>query len=236
MSDQTTTVPPSPCSVAEASSRAPEATTTAFAELIRGSWPCHPPPTSTSPPPAGPLAYSPAAEPTKTLSPVMRISPPRVPASTPLASNWPLTVTTPRSPPCNRMRPFWLTRLWAVTSPDCWITLSKMALALRAESTTTPPSARMTCWFDTSAFMTAASTTTERRREPANCRVTASPAAMATVPSRAKTTPSLRTSGASRAMYPPSSACSRPAFSTRAPAVPPVKCQRPDRKSSLLRL
>ena len=78
-SDQATTVPPFPLSVALASSSAPGSMTVPVAWWMELSFPCQLPPTSTSPPPVAPEAVRCAPEVTSTLSPVATISPPLLP-------------------------------------------------------------------------------------------------------------------------------------------------------------
>ena len=58
----------------------------------------------------------------------------------------------------------------------------------------------MTCLLTTKASITDCSTNTDTSLLSANCKTVFEPAAKATVPSRASNTPSLRTSGASKAM------------------------------------
>ena len=71
----------------------------------------------------------------------------------------------------------------------------------RADRMMTPPGATTAPLFSTRALILEGSTTMPARLLlPSNCRVTRSPEASATVPIRATITPSLRTSGASRAM------------------------------------
>ena len=69
---------------------------------------------------------------------------------------------------------------------------------------------------------------------PSNCNVTDSPDAIATVPSCATITPSLRTSGASSAMYPPNAARRSPSLTTLPVLSFRENFIRPAMKSSLL--
>ena len=132
------------------------------------------------------------------------------------------------------MRPCLLTMVLACTVPVFLITELKTALALRAEKITNPPSARTICLFSTNASNTDRSTITETSCGPLNCTTVLSPAANATVPSRANTTPSLRTEGASNAMYPPNAASNVPWFTTEPAAPVPSNVDLPAIKSSTL--
>ena len=119
------------------------------------------------------------------------------PASPPLgalASKLPPTSVTPEvMSPNSRMRPPLLAMVCACTVPLLRTTLPINTLALRAVITTKPPSALTTCLFSTKASITPWSICTAVRLCPLKTKVVLLPAAMATVPSWAMMTPSLRT-------------------------------------------
>ena len=108
------------------------------------------------------------------------------------------------------------------------------ALALRAVISTKPPSAINMCLLSTNALMMPWSTSTVVRLLPLNTSVALLPAANVTLPWCATMTPSLRTSGASRATKPASAACNVPWLTTLAFVPLPLKLLLPVMKSSLL--
>ena len=205
-SDHNTALPPSPVSVAETSMLAPSAMATLTAWRI-SPLPCQSPPTRTSPPPVAPLA-----------------------STVEVLASW-------MSSPSSMMRPPRLTSEVADSSPEFLTTLLFSSLAALADSTIRPPGARTAFLFSTRVSIWAASTCMDARVPlSANLSSNASPAASATVPISATMTPSLRTSAANRATYPPRPDTNSPALTTLPVAPSRVKVDFPPMKSSLLML
>ena len=119
-SDPRTTVPPSPLSVALASSRAPFSTIATVAGRMLSSFPCQLPPTKTSPPPVAPDALRCAPDCTSTCSPVAAMLPPL--PSDDEASRIPETVVCPPAPESRKIRPSRFSIPCARTSPPVLMT------------------------------------------------------------------------------------------------------------------
>ncbi len=130
-----------------------------------------------------------------------------------LAVSVPLFITCPLA--SSTMRPPRLAKPVASMRPELFTTALCKRLAAWADKITNPPGAMMACLFSTKVLMVAGVTRTLLSAPlPSNCNSYASPAAKATVPRLATITPLLRTSGANKAMNPPSAARSSPSFST----------------------
>ena len=119
------------------------------------------------------------------------------PCVCPLASSVPPWNTLPAS---STMRPPRPVRLLAFTLPLLWMTPPCSSCAAWADMSTVPPGASTACRLSTRAARADGATRSRVSCWPANCSSMTSPAARATVPAWASSTPSLRTSGASRAM------------------------------------
>ena len=219
MSLHNTTVPPWPLSVALASMVAVASMVTVVAcwpgwpvACSKGSAvPCQLPPTSTVPPPWLPVASIRLPACNETCSPCKLTLPPWPCAlltfSVPLFSVLVLPDSTMR-PPCCCKPVASITPLFLTTPP----TSRSIDWALMM---TKPPGACTACWLSTKAWIWLGATRKlVRRLLLSKLRSTASPEAIATVPMCAITAPWLRTSGASRAMYPPKAALSSPSLTT----------------------
>ena len=139
-SDQTTTWPPLPLSVALALMRA-LAPTTVWLAVGTSPAPCSAPPTSTVPPPAAPNASIVALPKRPTRSPSTLMSPPRSPVAAPLASSLPETWVIPLLPPSITMLPLRCPMDRACTTPSRLSTVSAKPARATARISAMPPSA-----------------------------------------------------------------------------------------------
>ena len=131
--------------------------------------------------------------------PVAVTLPPVCPAPVPEASSVPPTLTVPLCMSASSLIvPLWFSMVCAWITPVLFTALCNRFPAACAVSSTCPPSARITPPFCTSAFTAPWFTVTLSSPSPAMSRVTALPAASATVPSLAEITPWLLTFAPSR--------------------------------------
>ena len=159
------------------------------------------------------------------------IKPPSPPSGA-LASSVPRTSMVPVCmSPSSRIVPlrFSIVRAWIV--PVLLTTVFNRSPAACAVSSTCPPSARIIPPFSASALTAPLDTATFNRPSPVTSMVTASPAASATLPSRAAMTPWLLTLRPISATCPPSAAVIVPRLTTD-PAPASVNAYRLARKFS----
>ena len=177
----TETVPPGPDWVAEASRLEAASMLTELAAKL---------PIAIVPPPLGPVALTVA--PASVIEAAFSDAVP--PAVAPETSMVPARLmlslaSSETTPPCE-------TSELASMTPVLLMTPPKRLLAAWADISTRPSGAAIRLWFSISALTVAGSTAMPTRPWPLKSSVTVSPAASATVPSRAEITPWLITSGA----------------------------------------
>ena len=198
-SAHSTTRPPSPAWVALASMRAPSAMTVVSA-LRSVPWPCQPPPTSTVPPPAGPLASIRAPGSSTTCWPSTLTLPPWALGEVPATSIVPDTRVTPAPPPSITTCPPRSASPLARTMPCRLSTVSAMLARAAARNSAPPPWA---CKLPNSARRAArpsARGLKKMRPSPSTSTSTAPTAARPTRP--ASTLPPTDTRGPTRATVP----------------------------------
>ena len=195
LSDQMTTLPPSPPARPSATRLAPRSMRTTLACDTSGLRPWVSPPTRIEPP-AAPETSSLARPVRRIVSANMSIRPPEV---SPPAFRAPLTDTAPDNPPSRMITPPSRRADEASTTPAMLMTLAAAAAADRAEMSTRPPAAAISPRFETMDPPSPASasrgsvTSKAISRSPPMLSLKADPPARTAVPSSALIAPSFPT-------------------------------------------